>query len=121
MLAPTKGLSRCVPAGGLVGVAGYDLVRYFERLPNKAKLVDPTPDAHYLAPRSLLVFDHLTRGVALLHAGSEAERESILRYGGRMFAAQMRTTTDTYSHVMPALGRDAADRMGRALWDPPAP
>ena len=60
--------------GGLVGVAGYDLVRYFERLPNKAKIVDPTPDAHYLAPRSMLVFDHLTRGVALLHAGSEAER-----------------------------------------------
>lgn len=26
-------------------------------------------------------------------AGSEAERESILRHGGRMFAAQMRTTT----------------------------
>jgi anthranilate synthase component I len=63
--------------GGLVGVAGYDLVRYFERLPNKAKIVDPTPDAHYLAPRSMLVFDHLTRGVALLHAGSEAERISL--------------------------------------------
>ncbi len=30
---------------------------------------------------------------------------------------QMRTTTDTYSHVMPALGKDAAERMGRALWD----
>jgi integrase len=30
--------------------------------------------------------------------------------------AQMRTTTDTYSHVMPALGRDAAERMGEALW-----
>jgi anthranilate synthase component 1 len=63
--------------GGLVGVAGYDLVRYFERLPNKAKVVDPTPDAHYFAPQSLLVFDHLTRGVALLHAGSEAERLSL--------------------------------------------
>ncbi len=63
--------------GGLVGVAGYDLVRYFERLPNKAKIVDPTPDAHYLAPRSLLVFDHITRGVALLHAGSESERASL--------------------------------------------
>ena len=35
--------------------------------------------------------------------------------------AQMRTTTDTYSHVLPALGRDAADRMGTALWGPPAP
>jgi integrase len=31
--------------------------------------------------------------------------------------SQMRTTTDIYSHVMPALGRDAADRMGKALWD----
>ena len=31
--------------------------------------------------------------------------------------AQMRTTTDTYSHVMPALGRDAADRMGSAWSD----
>ena len=60
--------------GGLVGAAGYDLVRYFERLPTRARVVDPTPDAHYLAPRSILVFDHLTRGVALLHAGTETER-----------------------------------------------
>ena len=37
-------------------------------------VVEPTPEAHYLAPHSLLVFDHLTRGVALLHAGSESER-----------------------------------------------
>jgi hypothetical protein len=31
--------------------------------------------------------------------------------------AQIRTTTDTFSHVMPTLGRDAADRMRNALWD----
>jgi integrase len=30
--------------------------------------------------------------------------------------SQMRTTTDTYSHVMPALAREAADRMGSALF-----
>jgi anthranilate synthase component 1 len=65
--------------GGLVGVAGYDLVRRFERLPARARTVEATPEAHYLAPRSLLVFDHLTRGVALLHAGSEAERASLRR------------------------------------------
>ncbi|CCG02041.1 Integrase (Recombinase) [Blastococcus saxobsidens DD2] len=35
--------------------------------------------------------------------------------------AQTRTTTDTYSQVMPALGRDVADRMGNALWRSPAP
>jgi len=63
--------------GGLVGVAGYDLVRNFERLPARARVVEPSPQAHYLAPQSLLVFDHLTRGVALLHAGSESERGSL--------------------------------------------
>ncbi len=65
--------------GGLVGVAGYDLVRRFERLPDRAHAVEPVPEAHYLAPKSLLVFDHLTRGVAILHAGSEAERLALRR------------------------------------------
>jgi anthranilate synthase component 1 len=65
--------------GGLVGVASYDLVRYFERLPSKAAIDDDAPDAHYVAPRSLLVFDHLTRRAALLHAGSEQERQSLRR------------------------------------------
>jgi anthranilate synthase component 1 len=66
-------------AGGLVGYASYDAVRWFERLPNRAANPHPVPDLHYLAPRSLLVFDHLTRGIALLHAGSEAERQSLRR------------------------------------------
>ena len=65
--------------GGLVGAASYDLVRYFERLPELARADDDCPDAHYVAPRSLLVFDHLTRGAALLHAGPEAERQSLRR------------------------------------------
>jgi anthranilate synthase component 1 len=65
--------------GGLVGVASYDLVRYFERLPATARVDDDAPDAHYVAPRSLLVFDHLTRRAALLHAGSEQERLSLRR------------------------------------------
>ena len=44
-----------------------------------ASTTPQVPHAHYVAPRSLLVFDHLTRGVALLHAGSEAERQSLRR------------------------------------------
>ncbi len=65
--------------GGLVGVTSYDLVRYFERLPSTARIDDDCPEAHYMAPRSLLVFDHLTRRAALLHAGSEHERQGLRR------------------------------------------
>ena len=62
-------------AGGLVGYSSYDVVRFFERLPGRIQ--SGVPALHYVAPRSLLVFDHLTRGIALLHAGSEAERNSL--------------------------------------------
>jgi anthranilate synthase component 1 len=63
--------------GGLVGTTGYDVVRFFERLPPNAKELDGLPQAVYVAPESLLVFDHLTRRVALLHAGSESERQAL--------------------------------------------
>jgi len=66
-------------SGGLVGYTAYDAVRYFERVPGRSLDSTETPHAHYVAPRSLLVFDHLTRGVALLHDGSEAERQSLRR------------------------------------------
>jgi anthranilate synthase component 1 len=65
--------------GGLVGYTAYDAVRYFERVPGRSLDDTTTPHAHYVAPRSLLVFDHLTRSVALLHDGSEAERQSLRR------------------------------------------
>jgi anthranilate synthase component I len=64
-------------AGGLVGYAAYDVVRHFERLPMPAGRTGAVPALHYVAPRSVLVFDHLTRGIALLHAGSEQERRAL--------------------------------------------
>ena len=64
-------------AGGLVGYAAYDVVRFFERLAVPAGKHSDVPALHYVAPSSLLVFDHLTRGIALLHAGSEADRQRL--------------------------------------------
>ena len=51
-------------AGGLVGFASYDVVRFFEHLPRRVATADGIPALHYVAPRSLLVFDHLTRSIA---------------------------------------------------------
>ena len=75
---PQPDISGVPLAGGLVGYAAYDVVRYFERLPAR-KVPAGVPALHYVAPRSILVFDHLTRGIALLHAGSEEERRALRR------------------------------------------
>lgn len=64
-------------AGGLVGVSGYDVVRLFERLPRDTDPQTKIPDAAFVAPASLLVFDHLTRRVALLHDGPEEDRQRL--------------------------------------------
>ncbi len=64
-------------AGGLVGVSGYDVVRLFEKLPQNTTPQGGIPDAAFVAPASLLVFDHLTRRVALLHDGPEQERQQL--------------------------------------------
>jgi anthranilate synthase component 1 len=73
-----KPLVEGVPfSGGLVGVSGYDVVRLFERVPMNTTPQVGIPEAAFTAPSSALVFDHLTRRVALLHDGPAAEREAL--------------------------------------------
>jgi len=74
---PEPGIAAVPLAGGFVGFAAYDVVRHFERLPPGGARADGLPVLHYVAPRSVLVFDHLTRGIALVHAGPESERRSL--------------------------------------------
>ncbi|WP_405243413.1 anthranilate synthase component I family protein [Lentisalinibacter salinarum] len=85
--------------GGLVGVSGYDLVRWFERLPDGPPVQEGMPLAAYVAPESLLVFDHLTRRAALLHAGSESERRAL--------------RTEVIGRLRGAVPRDAQEAGGR--------
>ena len=76
---PTSSVGVSPLSGGLVGYTAYDVVRYFERLPARLPELTGVPLLHYVAPRSLLVFDHVSRGIALLHAGSDSERDSLRR------------------------------------------
>jgi anthranilate synthase component 1 len=103
--------------GGLVGYTAYDAVRYFERVPGRSLDDTQTPHAHYVAPRSLLVFDHLTRTVALLHDGSEAERLSLRRevIGALRGAVPAILTSHGFSPATPSLTEQAhAERVRRA-------
>jgi anthranilate synthase component 1 len=93
--------------GGLVGYTAYDSVRYFERLPGRSLDATQAPHAHYVAPRSLLVFDHLTRGVAVLHDGSEAQRQSLRREVIRALRGPVPTlaTAGKFSPATPSLSQ----------------
>jgi anthranilate synthase component I len=58
------GLPRFV--GGAVGFVGYDVVRYFERLPDTASKELDVPDAAFLMPDTLVIFDHAKHQLILL-------------------------------------------------------
>jgi anthranilate synthase component 1 len=105
---PTPALGQVPLAGGLVGFTSYDVVRFFERLPQRLAPLPGVPLLHYLAPRSLLVFDHVSRGIALLHAGSAAERESLRREVIRALrgAVPFIRSGGSFSVPSPALTRD---------------
>ena len=64
-------------AGGLVGAIGFDATRRLESLPCNAARSGTEPDALFIAPRSVLIFDHVTRNAALLHAGTASERSNL--------------------------------------------
>jgi anthranilate synthase component 1 len=52
--------------GGAVGYFGYDVVRFFERLPKTAERVLDIPDAIFLLADTLVVFDHARHRLILL-------------------------------------------------------
>ncbi len=54
--APVKGLPRF--SGGLVGYMGYDMVRFFERLPDKNKDELKLSDSIFMMGDTHIIFDH---------------------------------------------------------------
>jgi anthranilate synthase component 1 len=113
---PVPALGQVPLAGGLVGFTSYDVVRFFERLPQFARPLPGVPLLHYVAPRSLLVFDHVSRGIALLHAGSDAERASLRREVIQALQGSVPRITHAgaYTVPIPSLTReDFIERVGR--------
>lgn len=52
--------------GGAVGYLGYDVVRFFEKLPETAEAVLDMPDAIFLLADTLVVFDHARHRLLIL-------------------------------------------------------
>jgi anthranilate synthase component 1 len=61
---PVEGLPRFV--GGAVGYLGYDVVRYFEDLPDTAANEHGLPDAAFFIADTLVIFDHVKHQLIIL-------------------------------------------------------
>ncbi len=105
-------------SGGLVGISGYDTVRYFERLENPPQPNEGPvpPELAYLGTESLLVFDHLSRRIALLHSGSEAERQALSAEVRKLLAGPLpKLKSGGYEPAQQSLsGEEFMERVGRA-------
>ena len=60
-IAPMGDLAQDLPRffGGAVGYLGYDLVRFFERIPDSTRDELNLPDLHLLVTDTLVIFDHV--------------------------------------------------------------
>jgi anthranilate synthase component I len=73
--AKVKGVPRF--CGGMVGFFGYDMVRFFKRLPDKNPDELRMPDALFMLMDTILVFDHVTHKIKIVS-------NAILPEGGRV-------------------------------------
>ncbi len=62
--APVAGLPPF--SGGAVGYMGYDVVRFFEKLPDKNKDVYDIPDSFFMLTDLLLAFDHVQKKIKVV-------------------------------------------------------
>jgi len=75
-----KGLPRFF--GGLVGYIGYDMVRFFEELPDKNKDDLKLPDAVFMLTDTILAFDHVNHTIKIIY--------NVMLPGDKKFTRQQR-------------------------------
>ncbi len=61
---PVKGLPRF--CGGFVGYIGYDMVRFFENIPDKNPDDLNLPDAIFMLTDTILIFDHVSHKIKVV-------------------------------------------------------
>jgi len=65
-VAPVKGLPRF--HGGAVGYIGYDIVKLYEKIPQKNKIDDLNwPDLYFMFADILMVFDHIYHKIQVVY------------------------------------------------------
>lgn len=79
---PVLGIPRF--CGGLVGYIGYDMVRFYEKLPDKNPDELKTPDCVFMLSDTYMIFDHVNRKIkvvanALLNPKSSTDLKKVYK------------------------------------------
>jgi anthranilate synthase component 1 len=107
---PVEGLPRFV--GGAVGFFGYDMVRYFERLPEAAAADAPADDAVFLITDTLVIFDNVRHTIKIVACAS-TEGAADLRSLYDEALRRIDALTGLLRAPLPTLTPSPADKPGR--------
>ncbi len=94
--------------GGAVGFFGYDMIRYYENLPDTPVDDLKLPESHFLFADEVLVFDHLKQKIHIivnLHADGNIERgyNSVLDRIKSIYSEILETRWKTTDNIKPDL------------------
>jgi len=103
---PVEGLPRF--CGGLVGFMGYDMVRFFEKIPDSNPDDLNLPDCLFLLTDTILIFDHSNHIIKLINNVHLKGKKSSER------------TLQAYEKAIEKI-EDIAARLKRPLTKPPRP
>jgi anthranilate synthase component I len=63
--------------GGAVGYLGYDMVRFFEKIPEKTKNDLKSWDSYFIIPRLLLIFDNVEHRVFIVSHAKVSKKSNL--------------------------------------------
>ena len=72
---PVPGLPRF--SGGAVGLVSYDMVRFFEKLPERLPVDGKMPDLYFMIPEILLILDSLDQSLRIVYDARIGKKSSV--------------------------------------------
>jgi anthranilate synthase component 1 len=113
-LVPVSGLPRF--HGGMVGYLGYEVARYFERLPSPDPDPLGLPESVMMLVDSLLVFDHLTHKIKVVsHAHLDGDVESAYHEATRKIDSLVARLSQPIPTQLPMPARSSASQASSNL------
>lgn len=107
---PVSGLPRF--CGGLVGFIGYDMVRFFERIPDANYDDLKLPDCLFLLTDTILIFDHINHVIKIINNVHLQDRKSSFKIS-RAYDQAIAKIEAIAQRIKGPLGKSAAATSSR--------